>query len=44
MTPGASFCHQMAAWVPDMCCDFYLPKNHKIVNNSTITKAREKYA
>jgi len=32
----------MAAWVPDMSCNFYLVKNHKISNNPTITKAREK--
>ncbi len=32
----------MAAWVPDMFCDFYLAKNHKIVNNSTTTEAGEK--
>jgi hypothetical protein len=32
----------VAAWFPDMFCNFYLVKNHKIVKNSTITKAREK--
>ena len=32
----------MAARVPDMCCNFYLVKNHKIDKNSTTTKAREK--
>jgi len=28
--------------VPDMFCNFYLVKNHKIVNNSATTEAREK--
>ncbi len=37
-----SFCHQVAAWFPDMVRNFYLVKNHKIANNSTITKAGEK--
>jgi hypothetical protein len=32
----------VAAWVPDMFYNFYLEKNHKIVNNSTATEAREK--
>ncbi len=32
----------MAAWVLDMFCDFYFVKNHKIVNNSTTNRAREK--
>jgi hypothetical protein len=32
----------MAAWVPDMFCNFYLVKNHKIANNSRTTEAREK--
>jgi hypothetical protein len=27
---------------PDMFCNFYLVKNHKIANNLTTTKAREK--
>jgi hypothetical protein len=39
---AASFCHQMAAWVPDMFSHFCLVKNHKIANNSTTTNAREK--
>jgi hypothetical protein len=38
----ASFCHQVAAWFPDMFCNFYLVKNHKIDKNSTTTIAREK--
>ncbi len=38
----ASFCHQVAAWFPDMFCNFYLVKNHKTATNSTTTKAREK--
>jgi len=28
--------------VPDMFYNFYLVKNHKVANNSTNTKAREK--
>jgi hypothetical protein len=39
---AASFCHQVAAWLSDMFCNFYLVKNHKIPNNLTTTKAREK--
>ncbi len=38
----ASFCHQVAAWVSDMFCNFYFVKNHKIANNSTTNKARLK--
>jgi hypothetical protein len=38
---AASFCCQVAAWVPVMFCNFYLVKNHKIANDSKITKARE---
>ncbi len=37
----ASFCRQVAAWFPDMFCNFYFVKNHKIAKNSTITKARK---
>jgi hypothetical protein len=25
---AARFCHQVAAWVPDMFCNFYLVKNN----------------
>jgi hypothetical protein len=32
----------VAAWVPDMFCNFYLVKNYKIAKNSTTTKARAK--
>jgi hypothetical protein len=32
----------VAAWFPDMFCNFYLVKNHKIAKNSTTTKAKEK--
>jgi hypothetical protein len=40
---AASFCCQVAAaWFPDMFCNFYLLKNHKIAKNSTTTRAREK--
>jgi hypothetical protein len=37
-----SFCHQVAALVPDMFYNFYLVKNHNIVNNSAINEARGK--
>jgi hypothetical protein len=39
---AASFCRQVVALVPDMVCNFYLVKIHKIVNNSATTEAREK--
>jgi hypothetical protein len=32
----------VAAWAPDMFLNFYSVKNHKIVNNSPTTEAREK--
>jgi hypothetical protein len=38
---AASFCHQVAAWVPVIFCNFYLLKNHKFANKTT-TKARGK--
>jgi hypothetical protein len=39
---AASFCHQVAAWVSDMFCNFHLAKNHKIAINLATTEAREK--
>jgi hypothetical protein len=36
---AASFGRQVAAWVPDMFCNFYLTKSAKIANNSTNTDA-----
>jgi hypothetical protein len=33
-----SFFLQVAAWVLDIFCSFYLEKNHKIDENSTTTK------
>ncbi len=30
--------HQVAAWFPDMFCNTYIVKNHKIANNSTTAK------
>jgi hypothetical protein len=39
---AASYCCQVAALVPDMFCYFCVVKNHKIVNNSATTEAREK--
>jgi hypothetical protein len=41
-TSAASFCHQVAALVPDMFWNFYLVKNDKIANNSVTTQAKEK--
>ncbi len=32
----------MAAWVPDMFCNFYMMNSRKIANNSATTEAREK--
>jgi hypothetical protein len=34
---ATSFCHPVAAFVPDMFCNFYLAINHKIANNSATT-------
>jgi hypothetical protein len=39
---AASFCCQVAAWIPDMFCNLNLVKNHEIANNSASTEAREK--
>jgi hypothetical protein len=39
---AAIFYHQVAAWVPDMFCNFYLVKSHKIADNSETIKARDK--
>ncbi len=39
---AASFCCQVAALVPDMFCNFYFVKNHKIANNSATSEARER--
>ncbi len=39
---AASFCHQVAAWFPDMFCNLYFVKNHKIANKLVTTEAREK--
>jgi hypothetical protein len=39
---AAIFCRKMAALVPDMFCNCYLVKNHKVAYNSATTKAREK--
>jgi len=32
----------VAAWFPDMFCNFYVVKNHQVAKNSTTNKAREK--
>jgi hypothetical protein len=39
---AANFCLQVAAWVSDMFCKFYLMKNHKIAQHSTTAKASKK--
>ncbi len=39
---AVSFCRQVAAWVPDMFCNFYLIKNHVMAKHSTTAKAIEK--
>jgi hypothetical protein len=38
----ARFCHQVAAWFPDMFYIYFLVINHNIANNSTTDEAREK--
>jgi hypothetical protein len=40
---AASFCQQVAAWFPDMLCNFYLVKNHKIdLKNQQTLKLEKK--
>jgi hypothetical protein len=39
---AANFVCKVAAWVPDMFCNFYLVNNYKIAKNSTTTEAKEK--
>ncbi len=39
---AAIFCRQVAAWFPNILCNFYLVKNEKIAKSSTNTKARYK--
>jgi hypothetical protein len=39
---AASFCHQVAAWLPDMFCNFYKVKNHKIAKTQLSQKLEEK--
>ena len=39
---AARFWRKVAAWLPDMFCNFYFVKNHKFAKNSTTTNAREK--
>jgi hypothetical protein len=38
---ASNFCCQVVDLVPDMFCNFYSVKNHKIANNSATTEARE---
>jgi hypothetical protein len=39
---AASFCSKVAALVPDMFCNFYFVKNHKIAKSTTTIRARHK--
>ncbi len=39
---AVSFCHQVAALVPDMFWNFYLVKIREIAKNSATTEAKEK--
>jgi hypothetical protein len=39
---AARFGRQVAAWVPDMFCNFYLLKNQEIADTSRTTEARDK--
>jgi hypothetical protein len=39
---AATFCRQLAAWVPDMLSYFYLLKINAISNNSITIEAGEK--
>jgi hypothetical protein len=32
---AASFCHKVAAWFPDMFCNFYLVENNEIAKKKT---------
>jgi hypothetical protein len=38
---AASFYHQGVTLVPDVFCNFYLVKNHKIANNLASSEARD---
>jgi hypothetical protein len=39
---AASFCPQVAAWFPDMFCNFYILKNHKIAETQQPLKLEKK--
>ncbi len=39
---AASFCHKVAALVPDIFCNFYFVKNYTFEINSATSEAREK--
>jgi hypothetical protein len=41
---AASFSRQVASLIPDMFCNFYLVKSHKIAKNSAAAEAKEKIA
>jgi hypothetical protein len=38
----ARFCHQVVSWVPDMFCNFYLSKSHKIAITQQSLKLEKK--
>jgi hypothetical protein len=37
---AASVCLQVAAWLPDIFCSFYLAKNYEIAKNSMTTREK----
>ncbi len=39
---AASFCHQLAALLPDKFCNFHLVKNHKIAKTRKPLKLEKK--
>jgi hypothetical protein len=41
---AVSFCHQVAAWFPDMFCNFYLVKIHKLLKTQQPLKIEKKQA
>jgi hypothetical protein len=38
----ASFCHQVAAWFPEMFCNFHLVKNHRTAKTQQPLKVAKK--
>jgi hypothetical protein len=41
---AVSFCHQVAAWVPNMFCNFYFVKRHKSAKTRQPLKLEKKLA